>query len=108
MEDSVKLVFNLRNLSEYIDPSSFRSYIIALNDNKLAISTQRCLIITNGSYSMLENSDQWDSPIQTCIEYDQQIQRASAMKWLSSEIVCIGFESGTLACFHIDGLVAIL
>lgn len=82
--------------------SNLRLLLISLSEDKIGIVASNKLIITQGFLGKRSSLD-WETPSQTTVEFDEEYGRASALKWLSSDVICVGFENGCIACFLFDG-----
>lgn len=90
-----KLIYDLVDFKSYLDLNRFHFNLIAMNGLLLAISTDRCLILTD------DETEQ--QSIKVAIEYDESLGFASALAWITTEIICVGFENGTIVCFTFEG-----
>lgn len=100
---ATKVFYHLQQLLESI-PSiehNLRSFLIALFDRKIAISTDKNLIITDGSFEPFV--EDWNGLEPLLLDFTEESGRSTALKWLNSEVVCVGFETGIIACFFDDG-----
>ena len=102
LDESIsKTIFPVKQFSQYVDIDRLRWYFITVFDNKLALATDSILLISEG----IQDNDQWsdEAVIQTAIQFDSTTGKATAITWVNSEILAVGFESGIFSCFHIDG-----
>jgi hypothetical protein len=100
-QDTVLRTFFVE-LSESDELNNLRFLLISLSEDKIAIVTTNKLVITQGFMGKRTSLD-WETPSQTIVEFDEEYGRASALKCLSSDVVCVGFENGSIACFLCDG-----
>lgn len=104
-DGSPQTTFPVRQFSRLIDTDRLRWHSISVFDNKIAIATETNLIISEGTQGLDHWSD--EAVILTGIQFDAAAGKATTLTWLNSEIVAVGFDSGTFACFHINGSVVI-
>ena len=95
--------FDLDEIKEYVDLSSFRFMLVTITGTKIAIATTRYLVIMEevlvGS-SMNSNQPNEKDKIQTVVEFGEISGRPTAIQWLNQSILCVGFETGALTCFN--------
>jgi hypothetical protein len=89
-------------LSQADELTNFRFVLISLSEDRIALVTSNKLIVTQGFLGKRTQLD-WETPSQTIVEFDEEYGRATALKWLTSDVVCVGFENGCIACFLHDG-----
>ena len=100
MKDALR-VYLLDDFLEYLDKSSFRFSIISCSEEKIAIATSKNLIITEGFPFEVVNFS--EPTVQTVLEFNEENGRPTSLKWMSAEVVGVGFENGFFACFLVDG-----
>ena len=105
MQDTEQCIFDLEELNEYVDLSSFRFMLVALIGTKIAIATTRYLIIMEEIYSSSNTAIPTNiyndkDKIQTVVEFGEISGRPTAIQWLNENVLCIGFETGALTCFN--------
>lgn len=97
MQDSQKCTFDVDGLADYIDLNSFRFSLVAYTTDKIAIATSRYLSILGGTTYQREKDN---DTIQTVVEFGEVSGRPTAIQWLTHDFLCVGFESGSFACFN--------
>lgn len=85
-----------------MDPNSFRFSLLSYHEEKIGIVTQQHLVIANAANS---DTDQSDLEPSITIALPEINGRPSAIKWVNSDILCLGFESGYVAGYSCDGFV---
>lgn len=98
MQDIEQCIFDLSDLNEYIDLSSFRFMLVAITGTKIAIATSRYLVIMEEIPITINNNEK--DKIQTVVEFGEISGRPTAIQWLNDNVLCIGFETGALTCFN--------
>lgn len=88
-----------------IDLSRFRLHKIAINANQLAIATSSHLIISGNTTKSKSDIFSKSNSLRVVYSFDDKFgfSSPSALIWLSSSLVCIGFESGTMICVTTNG-----
>jgi hypothetical protein len=76
--------------------------LVALTKEKVAIATSRYLMIMEEDAVIVGNDDGDDEKekIQTVVEFGEISGRPTAILWINSDIVCVGFETGALTFFN--------
>ena len=77
-----------------------------LHDCVLALATHSFLVLSNNwSYTREGECSHRDDRIKIALEFheEQGCSRPSALKWISDEIIAVGFESGIVVCFNCEG-----
>lgn len=96
--------FDLDEIKEYVDLSSFRFMLVTITGTKIAIATPRYLVIMEevlvGSSTVNSNQMNEKDKIQTVVEFGEISGRPTAIQWLNQSILCVGFETGALTCFN--------
>lgn len=87
-------------LGNIIDINRFRLYKVALYGNQLAIATYSHLIISDLVFTKSESRT---NTLHVVYSFDYRIGLPSALIWLSTSLICIGFESGTMICVTTNG-----
>mmetsp|Transcript_7663 Transcript_7663/g.11361 ORF Transcript_7663/g.11361 Transcript_7663/m.11361 type:complete len:1220 (-) Transcript_7663:1557-5216(-) len=102
MQDGEPCVFDLEELREYIDLSSFRFMLVAVSEDKIAVATSRYLVIMeeDGVIAANDEGDEERDKVQTVVEFGQTSGRPTAIQWITSDTLCVGFESGAMTCFN--------
>jgi hypothetical protein len=104
--DSPYLHFQSKDFQRYIDFTSLRYFLTAITENKLCIATENQVIILNGIETFGSNSfDEDYESVQALIEFNESSGAPTVVCWLSSDILCIGFEQGDIVCVDSDGTV---
>ena len=104
LNESVALFF-LEEFKTFINLDAVKSLDLALSpmNAKLAVATETHLIITDDRdlpSSLLENPV---PAINTLLEFSDETGKCTALRWLTEDVICVGFESGDFACFEADG-----
>lgn len=100
-EKNVK-VYHLEIFRDYINLIDFRVKLCALNKGKIALANDKFLIISNGIL-IDKNIDSRIDDINTVVEFNEVSGKPTCFLWISDIEICIGFESGVIACFDING-----
>lgn len=92
----------------YFDPAQMKQYLVAISSQSdttnefmdsippIAFATSKCLIIMNSTRVN-------DDGIQTVVEFQQSLGYPSALCWLNSKILSVGFEKGYFIIFNLQG-----
>lgn len=97
---SFRFVFDLSDYSDYLDLNRFQFYHTAICGFVLAIATSKHLILTDG---VSDGINQQEATIRVVLEFNEESIRATALTWITEEIICVGFESGYFVCFNCYG-----
>ena len=87
----------------------------AAGECTIAIATETHLLLSDNAATMKENgngslssSNRPDAAGGGCsqivLEFDERFGRPTALEWVSSQVVCVGFESGYFSCYTYDGM----
>lgn len=90
--------FDMDEIKEYVDLSSFRFMLVTITGTKIAIATTRYLVIMEEV--LLANRESEKDKIQTVVEFGEISGRPTAIQWLNQSVLCVGFETGALTCFN--------
>ena len=95
--------FFVTKYEQYIDVEQMKQYQISLSaDGTLvALGTSRHLIITDDRAVVSEESP--PATVETILEFSTDSGKCTALRWLTDEVICLGFESGDFACFDMYG-----
>ena len=102
------MVMRLRwpQLSDNTDQLSLKSHIFATYENKFAILTRNSLVVVESStYLTLGNGQNNLTTLLLVHKLDEDFGIPSSVIWLSSSVLCIGFDTGMLLCASIDGSI---
>jgi hypothetical protein len=92
--------FDLDEIKEYVDLSSFRFMLVTITGTKIAIATTRYLVIMEEVLFGSSHPNQEKDKIQTVVEFGEISGRPTAIQWLNQSVLCVGFETGALTCFN--------
>lgn len=111
-----RLLFDLSDFIDQIDVQSIRTFLFAVSNEKIAIATRNHVIISSGRRSSItstatdnnnSNSFNYDindiNDIRILLEPQERFGSPSALKWITDDVICIGFESGDLCCYGDNG-----
>jgi hypothetical protein len=99
--DMETCTFDLDEIKEYVDLSSFRFMLVTITGTKIAIATTRYLVIMEEVlFGTSANQHQEKDKIQTVVEFGEISGRPTAIQWLNQSVLCVGFETGALTCFN--------
>ena len=103
--DEISRTFHLEIFSEFLNLNNFRVKIFAPTTGKVALANDNYLIISDGiindgeSFSGSSNVHE----IKTLVEFSDQLGKPTVLLWLSDSKICVGYDSGTVACFDVNG-----
>jgi hypothetical protein len=97
--DQETCTFDMEEIKEYVDLSSFRFMLVTITGTKIAIATTRYLVIMEEVQMPLHHEHEKDK-IQTVVEFGEISGRPTAIQWLNQSVLCVGFETGALTCFN--------
>ena len=103
--DEVSRTFHLEIFSEFLNLNNFRVKIFAPTTGKVAVANDSYLIISDGTVNDIESSGGRSNAheIKTLVEFSDQLGKPTVLLWLSDCKICVGFDSGTVACFDVNG-----
>lgn len=103
--DAMSRTFHLEIFSEFLNLNNFRVKIFAPTTGKVAIANDNYLIISDGIVNDNEPSADRSNAheIKTLVEFSDQLGKPTVLLWLSDSKICVGFDSGTVACFDVNG-----
>lgn len=103
--DAMSRTFHLEIFSEFLNLNNFRVKIFAPTTGKVAIANDNYLIISDGIVNDNESSADRSNAheIKTLVEFSDQLGKPTVLLWLSDSKICVGFDSGTVACFDVNG-----
>ena len=133
MKDIAHKLFDLRDVEAYADFARFRFHLVAISQPALssaqpdgttaaadsagecviAIATEKHLLLSDNAAAIQSRSGSASSSgassgiNQIVLKWDERFGRPTALEWVSSQIVCVGFESGYFSCYTCDGLTLI-
>ena len=96
--------YHLEIFGQFLNLSNFQGAIFAPTRGKVAIANDSYLIISDGvrmdgdSASILDVDD-----INTLIEFSELSGKPTALTWISGTKICVGYDTGTVACFDVMG-----
>ena len=108
MSDPSKLDVDLyhtyycRDLSSLFSALDINTSILVLSSNgsRLALSTEKHLVITDDT-----NNVSGEITLETILEYQHDITGpCTALAYIAQDVVILGFESGDIACFDLNGV----
>ncbi len=94
------LLFDLNDYTEFVDLGRFQYFHTAISGFILAIATDKHLILSDG---VSDGLNQQDATIRVVLEFNEDSIRATALRWITDDIICVGFESGYVVCFNCLG-----
>jgi hypothetical protein len=80
-----------------INLSRFSFYHVALNGLNLAIATDQKLLLTDYYSCGIEYNT---GSMKVLLDFSDELLKPSCLLWISTNIVCVGFESGLIVCFN--------
>lgn len=95
---SIKLNFDLKDFSEYLDLSRFQFLYVAVNCGIIAIASNKYLILANGT-----SGDNQYSDIRSVLEFREHSGTATCVVWMTDDVLCVGFDTGYILCFSTAG-----
>lgn len=110
--DSSKLTIILNKNDQTFSKSQFKSYIVSMSSNRIAVGYRNNLMFTsligsspdvNVSYTEPEREIELNPFFEISMELNEIYGDISVLKWLSDDVLCVGFESGLLACYDDEG-----
>ena len=103
--DEISRTFHLEIFSEFLNLNNFRVKIFAPTTGKVAVANDSYLIISDGiindNESFVGRSNAHE--IKTLVEFSDQLGKPTVLLWLSDSKICVGFDSGIVACFDVNG-----
>jgi hypothetical protein len=83
-------------------------YFIIVSNEKIAIATRSHIIISSGKKDTIDNNNNFnlntnDFSIRILLEPQERYGYPSALKWITDDVICVGFESGDLCCYGDNG-----
>lgn len=102
MDSTTKLCisYDFADYEGYIDFNRLTFYKIVLNGAILAIATDTHLIVTDG---FLYDEKFHDGVVRLLVDFNEENNRPTAMTWLTTDTIAVGFESGMMVCFNCFG-----
>mmetsp|Transcript_30783 Transcript_30783/g.29399 ORF Transcript_30783/g.29399 Transcript_30783/m.29399 type:complete len:136 (+) Transcript_30783:61-468(+) len=96
--------YHLEIFSEYIHLKDFKSILFVPYAGKIAVTNDSFLVISDGfSLDKITKKISKNEGINTVIEFNEDSGIPTAMIWMTATVVCVGYDSGIVACFDIDG-----
>lgn len=94
---------NVEGLASFVSFSRLQYYPTELSDDgHLAIAGDSHLVIifSSDQVSLQEKTNDVSSLV---LEFDEDTGRPSVLSWIDRRVLCVGFETGLLSCFDING-----
>lgn len=96
--------YHLEIFGQFLNLNNFQRSIFAPTRGKIAIANDSYLIISDGVRMdgvPATNSDVHD--VNTLIEFSEHSGKPTALIWISDTKICVGYDTGTVACFDAVG-----
>ncbi len=95
-------------IPQYFDPLQLKQYLVAISSQSdstnESISTIPPIAFATSKFLIIMNSERDnDDGIQTVVEFQQSLGYPSALSWLNSKMVSVGFEKGYFIIFNLQG-----
>ena len=106
-EQESVVTFYLEGLGKFVDLDNelkFLGIAVSPDNTKFALATDKHLIVTDDRDIPNYSGEKIPPPIiQTLLEFSEETGKCTVLKWLTNDVICVGFHSGDFACFDADG-----
>ena len=96
-------IYCLEIFGEFLDLNNFRVKIFAPSKGKVALANDNYLIISDGMAVNKTTGVSRSDDINTLVEFNEQSGKPTALFWILEDRICVGYDTGAVACFDLDG-----
>lgn len=96
--------YHLEIFGQFLNLNNFQGTLFAPTRGKVAVANDSYLIISDGLRMDRDSAAYSDvTDINTLIEFSELSGKPTALSWISETLICVGYDTGTVACFDTLG-----
>lgn len=95
--------YNLEVFGEFLNLNNFRVKFFAPSSGKVALANDSYLIISDGMAISETTGISRSQDINTLVEFSELSGKPTALFWILEDKICIGYDTGAVACFNLNG-----
>ena len=98
--------YHLEIFGEFLKLNNFRAKFFAPTAGKIALANDHYLIISDGiAVNKRAGLSSYPTDINTLVEFSEVSGKPTVLLWIIDDKICVGYDSGSVACFDIVGNV---